>query len=248
MTTDCHSSLQLEILLIRHGETDANRALRFQGHADVPLNVNGKEQARLLGRALDAQGAWARTIAVYSSDLQRARETARLAVQGHGSWRVQPCAELREQCFGVFEGLTFAEAVEQHAAEARQWRKFDPDYVPPGGESTRQFHGRIMQELMRIVRLHAGMRPQSLSSGNDIPIQVPAIMLIVHGGVVDIVWRELQGLALSGPRVSLIPNVGINHVGWDGRKLCAGEWADARHVETLATQALYDPQKWALNE
>ena len=63
------------VLLIRHGETSWNREQRWQGQADVPLSDEGIEQARRLASYL-SRDAGAAIRAVYSSDLQRASQTA----------------------------------------------------------------------------------------------------------------------------------------------------------------------------
>src|SRR2546421_12731333 len=62
------------LLLIRHGETDWNAEHRWQGHADVPLNERGREQAKALAEELAPEGA----DAIYASDLSRARDTAEI--------------------------------------------------------------------------------------------------------------------------------------------------------------------------
>ena len=87
------------LLLARHGETDWNRARRWQGHAVRPLTDRGRAQAaalsdRLADIALDA---------VYSSDLRRARETAEAVALPHGL-DVIVLPELREVDVGSWEG------------------------------------------------------------------------------------------------------------------------------------------------
>ena len=67
----------MDLLLVRHGETDSNRDRRAQGIADNPLNAAGREQARLLGQHL----ARRRIDAIYSSNLLRARHTAETIAQ-----------------------------------------------------------------------------------------------------------------------------------------------------------------------
>ena len=62
------------LLLIRHGETDWNAEHRWQGHADVPLNARGREQAKALAEELAPEGI----DAIYASDLSRARDTAEI--------------------------------------------------------------------------------------------------------------------------------------------------------------------------
>ena len=93
-----------EILLVRHGETDWNTEGRVQGHTDRPLNATGLEQARVLA----AQLAQEPLVAVYSSDLVRARDTATIVADVHGLdvW-LDP--DLREKNFGTWEGLTDTE-------------------------------------------------------------------------------------------------------------------------------------------
>ena len=93
------------ILLARHGETDWNRERRFQGHADPPLNETGREQARTLAAELAGE----ELDAVYTSDLARANETAKIIASRLGV-PVVVDAELREIDVGEWQGLTWPEA------------------------------------------------------------------------------------------------------------------------------------------
>lgn len=93
-----------KIYLIRHGETEANKTFQFQGHIDNPLNSKGLCQAAALGQhyeniVLDE---------IYSSSMQRARQTAAPLAEAHGL-TVQPLDELKEVCFGEWEGLSYDE-------------------------------------------------------------------------------------------------------------------------------------------
>src|SRR5512133_1433936 len=98
-----------ELLLVRHGETNWNRERRFQGHADPPLNDAGREQARELAETLAGEGI----DAIYTSDLQRARETAEILAARFGS-EVVALRELREIDVGDWQGLTWPEIEERH--------------------------------------------------------------------------------------------------------------------------------------
>src|SRR4029079_3482461 len=92
------------ILLARHGETDWNVERRVQGHSDTPLNDTGRGQARALAEELAGEPI----DAVYSSDLVRAHETARLVAEQRGL-DVTAIRDLREKHFGTWEGLTDVE-------------------------------------------------------------------------------------------------------------------------------------------
>lgn len=199
-----------DLLLIRHGETDFNRQLRFQGHVDVPLNAAGQSQAqrlaeRLAGEPLDA---------VVSSDLQRARATAEPLLQRRGGTaRLDPL--WREQAFGVLEGLEVPSVRLTHPELWAAWSRHDADHAPPGGESNRLFHARVMLALQALAATHG---------------PAGTVAVFTHGGVLDMVWREAHGLPLAGPRECAIPNTGINRLRWDGTRLEILQWADAAHL------------------
>ncbi len=91
------------LYLIRHCQTDWNLAGKLQGHADIPLNETGKEQAKKVAQFLKKkQTALA---ALYSSDLQRAHQTAH-AISELFALEIILAADLREGYFGKLEGLT----------------------------------------------------------------------------------------------------------------------------------------------
>jgi broad specificity phosphatase PhoE len=94
------------LLLARHGETDWNREHRWQGHAGPPLNDTGRRQALALAQRLPVVDA------VYSSDTERAYETAQIVAEPRGL-EVRTDARLREVNFGLWEGLTRGEIDER---------------------------------------------------------------------------------------------------------------------------------------
>jgi broad specificity phosphatase PhoE len=103
------------LLFVRHGETDWNSERRWQGHADVPLNARGREQARALAERLAGE----RVDAIYTSDLSRARETAE-AVAAHLDLEVVVDPDLREIDVGPLEGLIFDEQPDEWHGEPKE--------------------------------------------------------------------------------------------------------------------------------
>lgn len=211
----------MDLWLVRHGETDFNRELRFQGHLDAPLNALGLQQAQRLGVHLGAQGA----LPLVVSDLLRTRQTAQpLATQ----WQTValPDALWREQSFGVIEGLTLDEVREHHPDVVQGWRRHDPDFAPEGGESRHQFHARVMQAVQALLAQSAR---QGWSSA----------VVVSHGGVLDMIYRSATGQSLAGPRECLIPNVGLSHVRTDGERFEIVQWGQTAHLDGLPPSAVY---------
>lgn len=120
--------------IFRHGETDWNRQERFQGHLDIPLNEEGRAQAKSLTPKLATLGLHG----ILSSDLSRAVETARIVAASLGV-EVWTDARLREAHLGEAQGLT-REQIEQRFGEelVTRWRSShlsDADISYPGGET-----------------------------------------------------------------------------------------------------------------
>lgn len=144
-----------EILLARHGETDWNRERRIQGHTDRPLTDEGRRQAvGLAERLVDDPPD-----AVYSSDLVRAHETARIVAE-RLELEVIVLPELRERDFGTWEGLTDDEIL----------ARFPKAHNGPWGdaESREEMLERVREAIGRIATAHPEGR----------------VLVITHGGPV----------------------------------------------------------------
>lgn len=197
------------ILAVRHGETDWNRVTRIQGHTDIDLNPKGLEQADHLAAALRDEPL----AAIYTSDLSRARATAEAVARVKGM-TVQPVTGLRERHFGRFEGLTWDEIETHHPEEALAWRKRHPEFAPPGGESLLTLQARIVPTVQALAERHAGEQ----------------IMIVAHGGVLDILYRAATRLDLQAPRTWLLTNTAVNRLLWSPEGLSLVGWADTSHL------------------
>ncbi len=199
------------ILAIRHGETAWNVDTRIQGHLDIPLNAKGQWQAEQLAKTLAAQDA---LHAVYSSDLQRAHQTATAVAALQGLEAV--CHPgLRERGFGAFEGKTFAEIEQDLPEDSMKWRKRDPHWTPPnGGESLVMLEQRIRQTLNELAAKHMGQH----------------IALFAHGGVMDILYRIATQQDLQAPRTWSLTNTAINRLLWTPESVTLVGWADTSHL------------------
>ncbi len=143
----------MELILVRHAETEWNSTGRCQGVADLPLSGCGREQARRVALSLSATPL----SAVYTSDLRRAVETAREVAAPHG---LEPVADrrLREMDQGRFEGLRYEEIKRSHADFLRRWRSAPEVVRIPGGETLLEVQGRMLQVVDEILKQHAGGR------------------------------------------------------------------------------------------
>jgi len=153
------------LLLVRHGETAWNREGRFQGHADIPLSDVGRSQARALRAAHTHLFDDAHT-AVLTSDLRRAHQTAEIAFGFEGR-TLHVRRELREFCYGVFEGLTRREIDERFPGAMGRWLTGDRTFAVDGGESRAAVHDRARAAILGFLE--------------TVPHDV--VVVVAHGGV-----------------------------------------------------------------
>ena len=89
---------------------------------------------------------------------------------------------------------------------------------------TANSHRVVMGVMARLVRAHAGQR----------------LVIVTHGGVLDILYRVANGMALGGPRQCDIPNAGINRLRIDGRRVDIVSWGEVGHLADMPAQPVYD--------
>jgi probable phosphoglycerate mutase len=215
------------LILLRHGETDWNRERRIQGRIDTPLNDEGLRQARAAARRLAAEadgsgatpgsvrspgGPTARPTAMVSSDLQRCRQTAEPIAGALGiDCVLEP--RLRERAFGAFEGRTPAELRRDQPLLYERWQRRDPDFDADGGESLRVFADRIRSVLDELAAAHRG----------------GTLVVVTHGGVLDVVHRIARGMPLEAARNFDLPNASLNRLRFDGDRYEILEWGVVSH-------------------
>jgi probable phosphoglycerate mutase len=142
------------LYLVRHGETDWNRARRIQGSTDIPLNTTGRQQAATTG-ALLARRRWD---GIYSSPLSRALETASIIAAEAELGAPRTIDAIVERNYGTAEGMTGFEID----------RRFPPGTEVPGRETREQVAARVLPALLQLA--------------DDHPDQ--SLIVVSHGGVI----------------------------------------------------------------
>lgn len=180
--------METHVYLVRHGETAWNRERRFQGHQDIPLSPAGLSQAERLAQSLRSEAF----DAIYSSDLQRAVQTAEIIAREQ-SLPVVTLKGLRERFMGEWEGLTREEV----AARFPDW----PQRIAEGKHGTESLSAlqeRMMNQLEHLVRLHRGGR----------------ILAVSHGGSINAVLARVSR-GRYGPGMTRLENTSLTHLVYD---------------------------------
>ena len=189
------------LILVRHGETLANRAFRYIGISDEPLSEHGHKQAGQLAEAL----AFLPITAVYSSPLQRAYQTA-LPIAARHHLEAQKLDALIELNFGSWEGRTRAEVLaesDEAASQLHAWER-DANIAPPGGESFAEMQQRVSAAVEQLATAH--------------PDQT--IVLVSHVGPIKVLLCAAMGAPISSAfRIFLDPAT-----------ISVIDWKDAEHA------------------
>ncbi|MBO9532782.1 MAG: histidine phosphatase family protein [Solirubrobacteraceae bacterium] len=200
------------VVLARHGETDDNAAMRFQGYRDPALNARGRDQAAALGEALalaaavdagDLVGGGAVRAGhhgidgpvgpireIWVSPYQRAQETAAIIAE-RLALPVRTDERIAESNVGDWAGLTYAEVQQADPAGFNAWVDGDPRHEFPGGESLLQVTERVQSAL------------------EDARACAPTVLLVCHGGVIRSALRAAgypvrePGAAHNGEAIAL---------------------------------------------
>lgn len=197
------------VIIVRHGQTQWNIKAIRQGHLDSELTEKGIAQAKALGQRLARESF----VALYSSDLGRALQTAEMiaAVTGHD---IVTDERLRERHLGIFQGLSGDEIRERFPEEYRLHRGIGPHYVIPGGESAVQQVERNVGCLNELGEKHVG----------------ETIVVVTHGGVVSGLFRHALSIPFDAPRRFEFVNAGLNVFAYEESHWILRTWGDVSHL------------------
>lgn len=185
----------IQLILIRHGQTQWNREGRWQGQSDPPLNTLGRRQARRA--ALELRGA--RPDHLYSSDLRRALETAHIIGADLGL-AVIPDARLREINLGRWQGMLSPDIEAQYPDDFQGWHTSPLTMRPPDGEDLHTLAARVLEAVSEIALRHPGQR----------------VGIVAHELPIAVVLAHVRGLDLA-QLWDLIPAPGAwQEATWDG--------------------------------
>jgi len=209
----------VEILLVRHGETDLNAGEIFRGRVDVDLNQEGMKQAELLGDYLGRE----KIDLVYSSPLKRAVKTAEAVTRPH-NLEVNVAESLIDFDYGEWQGIPLREVGEKYGELYRDWLDTPEQVRVPGGESLEDVRSRTMPFLEdAVMRLDEGK-----------------IVFVSHRVVHKVLICNLLGLGNAHFWNVRLDTCGITRfICGEGRLVLAGH-NDISHLKSLNSRNLND--------
>jgi len=164
------------LYLIRHGQINGYEKFPVYGHTDVDMTKTGNLQMEKMAERLSLT----EIKAIYSSDLERSNKGA-LQIARYHDVPIYSLPELREMCFGDWEGLTLSEIRNRFPGEMQKRQADLLHYNVPGeGESIKQFSERISNCFERIL---------GEQKDND-------FVIVAHGGVNRVILCNALGLDL----------------------------------------------------
>jgi len=152
------------LILIRHAQSDYTLENRYCGFSDPPLNNRGRWQSKRMA-------AYLKNVSVnmvYSSDLRRAYETAKIVFKNES---IEKLTDLREMNFGIFEGLKYEEIIEKYPKHYKDWTDNPIKVKIPEGETLESLSKRVREGLFLILSQHKDRK----------------IALVTHGGPIRII-------------------------------------------------------------
>ena len=203
----------MRLIVVRHGETFYNMEERLTGQADIPLSPLGERQAVCVGAYLANE-----TLdCIVSSDLQRARATAR-AIASHHALPVEEDPDIREIALGDWEGKLSSEIAIIEPEMTAKWRANSSLFAPPGGETLIQLHTRVARALDRwYARYPDG-----------------SIVWVAHGGTIGVLICHLLDIDINRRRQFHLANASVSEFIYGSKRMrlfCLNETAFLRDLE-----------------
>lgn len=181
----------LELVLVRHGETDSNVKGTYLGWTDVELNEKGIKQAELAAEKLKG----VKFDYIITSPLKRAVKTAEIINKNH-SREIKYEESLKERNFGLWDDLTYQEITERFPAEAALWAKDWINYPIPGGESSIDAYRREVQFIDQLVK--------DKTEG--------VILIVTHLGCIRKMVAHLLNMGLEGSWRFRVDNCSVSRI------------------------------------
>ncbi len=160
----------MNLFFVRHGTTDWNQEMRYQGQTNTYLNEIGIKQAHKTGEFLkgfDLQ-------MIYCSDLSRCLQTAKI-INSHFKHDIVIDKRLREISFGIWEGLTYNDAYAKYPDLVKIWFNQAESFQVPKGEAYNMVMERVYEAVIDITG----------QGVNDVAI-------VTHGGVIRALLYKLK--------------------------------------------------------
>lgn len=221
------------IYMVRHGKTMFNTVERTQGWCDTPLTAAGVEVAKYLGVGMKDVNLKA----AYSSDLGRARETARVVLdaKGQSNIEVKDTPKLREICFGQYEGAsdeetwrvvaaymhypTKADMLKEHSVLSPEvlnvFKKIDTSGM---AEDYNDVKSRCQQGLREIAEYEA-----SNGGGN--------IIVVAHGACIGVMLTDLDSSGKIIPALGVMKNAAVSKIIYKNGKFSVEYVGDTSYVD-----------------
>jgi len=205
--------IAVELILVRHGQTQWNREQIFRGSKDIELDEAGQRQAEALGARLKSR----RIDAIYSSSLKRAMATAEAIARLQGL-PVMVGPGLVDMCFGEWEGMAHQEVKQKYPKQYQTWRENPWKARIPGASNIKDVQAQSLKAIKGLVE-------------DNLPESTVAV--VTHRVILKLILMKMLNMEPEGFWNIKLSSCGLTTVEWAGARFVLTCLNDTGHLADL---------------